>query len=64
VESYPDLIDLLLDRGVHVAIVGGPEERALCSTFVERVRGPKCVYNLAGQFPLSELPGLLTRCAL
>jgi hypothetical protein len=22
VESYPDLIDLLLDRGVHVAIVG------------------------------------------
>ena len=31
---------------------------------MERVRDPKCVYNLAGQLPLSELPGLLTRCAL
>ena len=54
----------MLDRGAHVAIVGGPEERALFSTLVERVRDPKCVYNLAGQLPLSELPGLLTRCAL
>jgi hypothetical protein len=45
-------------------LVGGPEERALCSTLVERVQDPKCVYNLADQLPLGELPGLLTRRAL
>jgi ADP-heptose:LPS heptosyltransferase len=63
-----DLIDLLLDRGLHVAIVGGPKERALCSTLVGCVRERKCVYNcvynVAGQLPLSQLPGLSTRCAL
>jgi hypothetical protein len=61
---YADLIDLCLIAAYTSQIVGGPKEQALCSAFVERVQDPKRVYNLPGQLPLSELPGLLTRCAL
>ncbi|HVC17264.1 MAG TPA: glycosyltransferase family 9 protein, partial [Rhodanobacter sp.] len=62
---FVDLIALLLERdGVNVLLVGGPDDRALSDSIMQRVLADGRVASVAGALPLAALPGLLARCGL
>ena len=64
-EYFSQLIDLLVGRlDVHVAIIGGPDEAALCKTVLGAVKRKEAVWSLVGAFKLDELPRVLNACAL
>jgi ADP-heptose:LPS heptosyltransferase len=63
VEAYRRLIDALLERsGVRVVLIGGPEERYLCSRLSRSVF--ERTYNLAGRLDYPSLAETLRKCAL
>jgi lipopolysaccharide heptosyltransferase II len=64
-EYFAELIDLLVEQeNVNIALIGGPGEEEVNADILERVRHPEAVSSLLGELALSELPGLLTACAL
>jgi len=63
--SFAALIDLLLDlRDYNVALIGGPDEKALVEEVLEGVGHRQRVFDLTGRLPLAQLPVLLRRSAL
>jgi ADP-heptose:LPS heptosyltransferase/GT2 family glycosyltransferase len=64
-EYFAELIDLLVaNHDVHVVIVGGPDEMDIAQKVLDGVRQRSEVYCLVGKFKLSELPTLISQCAL
>lgn len=64
-EHFAALIDLLVTRlPVHVAIIGGPDERELADSVLAKVRYRAAVWSLVGAHRLSELPDVLASFAL
>jgi ADP-heptose:LPS heptosyltransferase/GT2 family glycosyltransferase len=62
---FGELINLLVTRlGVHVVIIGGPDEAEIASQVLEAVKHPESVWPLVGTFKLSGLPDVIAACAL
>lgn len=62
---FAALIDMLVTRlPVHVAIIGGPDEKALADTVLAGVCNKTSVWSLVGAHKLSELPDVLSSFAL
>lgn len=59
------LIDLLVTHlGVHVAVIGSPDEAELAKSVLNSVQNIDKVWSLVGQFRLTELPIVLSKCQL
>jgi ADP-heptose:LPS heptosyltransferase len=64
-EKFASLIELLLDLGdYHIAVIGGPDEKALVKPLFAGLTRRAKVFNLVGRLGLDELPRLFTRSAL
>jgi ADP-heptose:LPS heptosyltransferase/GT2 family glycosyltransferase len=64
-EHFATLIDMLVTRlPVHVAIIGGPDEKELADKVLAKVRNRTSVWSLVGVHKLSELPDVLASFAL
>jgi ADP-heptose:LPS heptosyltransferase/GT2 family glycosyltransferase len=63
--NFSLLIDLLVSElGVHVLVIGGPDEVGLAERVLDGVRTSTGVWSLVGGCKLSELPGVLVRASL
>lgn len=64
-EYFAELIDMLLaEEPLNVLLIGGPDETDIARNIIRRVRKKRSVFNLTGKLKLSELPNLISRCAL
>ncbi len=64
-ENFSALIDLLIDSAdINVAVIGGPDERALSEKVIAKVAGKERVISLVGRLKLAELPYFIETCAL
>ena len=62
---FATLIDLLVAKnGVHVVVLGSPDEAALCEEVLSHVTHRNGVVSLAGKTTRDQLPILLGACAL
>ncbi len=59
-ERWAALCDALAQRGVHVVVTGGPDERGLAASLVERMASQPTV--AVGQTSFMELACLIGRC--
>jgi O-antigen biosynthesis protein len=59
------LIDQLVEaEGMHVVLVGGPDETAIGDEVLAAVRQRRAVWSLIGKLKLNELPAVIARCTL
>ncbi len=64
-EHFVALIDQLASaEDVHIALIGGPDEAALASVILDKLRCSDAVWSLIGKVRLGELPDVLTACSL
>jgi ADP-heptose:LPS heptosyltransferase len=64
-EYFAQLIDLLAGGlGVHVAVIGSPDERELAEQVLANVQQRERVWSLVGACKLPELPAVMARCSL
>jgi heptosyltransferase I len=63
-EPFADCARRLMNAGVRIALVGGPEEAGVCADIARRLGPGPDVLNYAGRTTLPELGGLLAECAL
>ncbi|MGH7099550.1 MAG: glycosyltransferase family 9 protein [Stellaceae bacterium] len=64
-EHFAALIDLLAGReAVNLALIGGSEDREKAARIIGAVQHRQAVFDLTGRVGLTQLPGLLQRCAL
>ncbi len=62
---FSALIDLLIERnGVHVLLVGGPDDAVIADTLMDVVLHKDSVASMAGKTSLAALPRLLKNCVL
>jgi ADP-heptose:LPS heptosyltransferase len=62
---FAELIDLLIEQDdVHVAVIGGPDEKEIAQAVIDRVHHPHAVFNMVGRLKLSELPQFIAQCQL
>ncbi|HLA69602.1 MAG TPA: lipopolysaccharide heptosyltransferase II [Bacteroidota bacterium] len=62
-ERFVELINMIVDNGFAVVLVGGKEDRALCNEILEAAKR-KSIINAAGSLTLLESAELLSRCRL
>ena len=60
-EKYGALLRLLVDRGLRVVLLGGPEDRDLCARLAVAA-GNSAVADAAGRFSVTGSAALLARC--
>ena len=64
-EKFSELINELLARGnIHVAIIGGADDRELVQRMLSRIVRRRQVFDLVGKVSLADLPQLLARAVL
>jgi ADP-heptose:LPS heptosyltransferase len=64
-DYFGELIDLLvMNYDLHVVILGGPDEMDIAQKVLDAVRHPKVVHCLVGKLKLTEVPTLISKCAL
>jgi ADP-heptose:LPS heptosyltransferase/GT2 family glycosyltransferase len=62
---FSQLIDRLVEsEGVHVILIGSPDEAELGQRIWQRVTDRKSVWPLVGRVALEDLPALIAKCAL
>ncbi|HZT52700.1 MAG TPA: glycosyltransferase family 9 protein, partial [Stellaceae bacterium] len=62
---FAALIDLLAERAqVHVALIGGEEDRGVAAAVLAATRQRERVFSLVGKLALRDLPALLRRSVL
>ena len=64
VANYAALIDLLVGEGLHVMLIGAPEEAAIAEDILRRVTTPGTVESLVGRVKLAQLPAVMRACVL
>ncbi len=62
--NYAALIDLLAGAGLHVVLIGAPEEAAITEDVLRRVASQGAVESLVGRVKLAQLPDVMRACAL
>ena len=62
---FAELIDLLIERlGVHVVIIGGPDEAIIANAVLALVKNQDAVWSLVGTHKLSQLPCVIASADL
>ncbi len=62
--NYAALIDLLAEAGLHVVLIGAPEEATIAEDVLRRVAIQGAVESLVGKVKLAQLPDVMRACAL
>ena len=62
--NYAALIDLLAGAGLHVVLIGAPEEATIAEDVLRRVASQGAVESLVGRVKLAQLPEVMRACAL
>ena len=63
-ERFAELVDMLLQQGLAVALVGGPADRELADRVLKAVVRRREVADLVGKLSLQQLPDLLKATVL
>ena len=64
-EHFATLADMLVEKcGVHVVLIGGPDEAELAKLVRATMRHKRGAVSLAGKIPLGDLPRVLAASAL
>jgi ADP-heptose:LPS heptosyltransferase len=62
--NYASLIDLLAEEGLHVVLIGGPEEATIAEDILRRIAVPGSAESVAGRVRLGQLPDVMRACVL